>query len=429
MLKHFLIVGGASAYTPGLVKALIADCHRHDLELVRLYDIADDRLKLVANLCRKMARAAGAPFEVEATTNRRVAVRDIDILLNSSRPGGFECRRNDEALPLEFDVPGQETVGPGGFFFAMRSIPAALELADDVAQQAPDAIWLNYTNPTNIVAQALRDRTELNVIALCDQFEEDLHSLADALGFPDDVSVDFSCSGLNHATWYHNIRFDGSPLPDRAYEVSPPDYFDEEHKARFVHCAEMAARYDGRWPNSYLPYYESPKSFVKLLKKVKPRSEVILEGLDEYYRHFEEESRRDKPQLEHHRGSSGFGDMAVDVLAALSSEEPVDLVLNIPNRGLIGEFDDATVVESFVSVSSDGVVRTAAPPIPQRSRALLKQLETYQRRTAQAAVTGRFKQMMDALSANPLVDSSTMASDMLERARSAYEDWIPQLSP
>lgn len=429
-MRTFLLVGGASAYAPGLVRALIDEANRHHLECIRLYDIAEKRLAVVARLCEKMAHASAASIRIEATTDLEHAVDDVDVLLNSSRPGGFDCRRIDEKLPLRFGVPGQETVGPGGFFFALRSIPAAFELADALRRHSPQAVWLNYTNPTNIVAQALCDETDLNVIALCDQSDEDLRAIADALGYPADVDYDFVCCGLNHATWYRDITIDNQPLDDRAFGVEPPQYYDEEHKMRFRISQKMARGEVELWPNSYLPYYRRPGAFVELFRRQGTRTEAILQNLDDYYEHFEEEADSDEPDLRHYRGSSGFGDMAADAIAALSSDSPQKMVLNVVNRGLSDEFDDATVTEAVVELSEAGVERTtSAPSVPRDALPLLEQLETYQRRTAQAAQSGTEEDLTAALSANPLVDDASMAKSMLERARSAYGDAIPQFGP
>ena len=429
MLRNFLLVGGASAYAPGLVQALIQESERHDLELVRLYDIDEGRLEIVEDLCSALVDHAGAPFRIEATTDQRRAVQDIDLLLNSSRPGGFEARHVDETLPLEFGIPGQETVGPGGFFFALRSIPAALDLAADVERDAPDAIWLNYTNPTNLVAQALIDETELDVIALCDQSDEDLRALADALGYSSDVDYSFQCCGLNHATWYRDIRIDGNELDVDPTEIEAPRYYDEEHKIRFRHSLSMADNHRGWWPNSYLPYYTEPRDFVELARRVGTRTQAILEGLDDYYQHFETEARRKSPALRHFRGSSGFGDMAADTVAALSSQSGAEIVLNVENRGVSDAFSDDTVVEARVGIGADGLQRRSAPPVPTFARPLLDELERYQRNTASAAVSGNVGQLTEALASNPLVDDTMMARDMIRRAPDAYGDALPQFRP
>ena len=428
MLQDFLLVGGASAYAPGLVQALLHNADRHHLRRIRLYDIAEDRLQIVARLCEGLAKSDDSEIRIEATTDQAEAVQNVDVLLNSSRPGGFEARRIDETLPLEFGIPGQETVGPGGFFFALRSIPAALDLAEDVAQHCPDAIWLNYTNPTNIVAQALADHTDLNVIALCDQSDEDLLALAHAMGIDETVDYRFTCSGLNHATWYHDIRINNRPLDADFYDAHPPQYYDEEHKLRFRLSATMARQQaNSMWPNSYLPYYEAPDQFVELAKRIGPRTDAITATLADYYQHFQRQARRDSPRLQHYRGSSGFGDMAADVIAALSDDTGTELVLNVPNRGMIDSFDDHTVVETRIGISSEGLNSTASPPVPESSRPLLQQLEAYQRQTATAAVSGDTQALRRALESNPLVQDSPTAQALLQQARSRYSDFIPSL--
>jgi 6-phospho-beta-glucosidase len=126
MIKTLTIIGGGSAYVPGLAAAILH--HRRSLSLarVRLYDVHVENLEIVHAFVRRMAE--GAELEVTAHTDLAESLRDTDAVLNTSRPGGLECRRIDETLPLQFGIPGQETVGPGGFFFALRSVPAALEL-------------------------------------------------------------------------------------------------------------------------------------------------------------------------------------------------------------------------------------------------------------------------------------------------------------
>lgn len=424
MIETFTIVGGASAYTPGLVRALIHHADRLALDEVRLFDIDAQRLEVVAPLCRAMAEANGSPFEVTATTDKAEAVDGIDALLNSSRPGGFECRRIDETLPLEFGIPGQETVGPGGFFFALRSIPEALDLARHVRKRSPEAIWLNYTNPTNIVGQVLHDQTELEVLTLCDQSDEDIAAIARVIG-RGDTECNFECIGLNHATWYDDVTIDGREIPNRAFEADPPRDYDEEHKLRFRLSQRFAIVNDGRWPNSYLPYYFEPEKFVELSRQVGPRTDAIVEKLDGYYRHFEREAEKEDPELERHRGDEGFGDMAVDVLAALESEQPLELVLNVPNRGMSDLFADDTLIEVRVGLDSEGVHARRQPEVPDGQEELLAQLETYQRRTAKAAVDPSQSSLVEALASNPLVGDPDLARRLLDRAENAYGSQIP----
>jgi 6-phospho-beta-glucosidase len=421
-MEILTVLGGGSAYTPGLLQALIAHARELPLTTVRLYDTDPDRLAIVAQLTAAMARQAGA-FTVEATPSLEAAIRGTDLILNSTRPGGLAARRIDETLPLEFGIPGQETVGPGGFFFAQRSVPEALRVAQIVDKLAPQATWLNYTNPSNIVTQALADRGGINVIGMCDQSDEDLQALCHALGRP--ARYAFRSNGLNHATWYSDILVDGAPLAELPASLVAPDDYDEEHKLRFDYSLQLARSNPGYWPNSYLPYYLFPDAFVAQARRVGPRSDVVAASLDAYYAHFEEQGRRTQPELRHFRGSAGFGDMAVTVIRALASDTPPALVLNLPNNGSSPAFAIDTVIETRVLVSRDGIERMDAPPLPVSFQQLAAQLEQYQRLTAQATAGNTDAALVAALAANPLVAQASLATQMLERARDCYGTPVP----
>jgi 6-phospho-beta-glucosidase len=428
-MQTLSILGGGSAYTPGLLQALIRHAAELPLQTVRLYDIDAGRLAIVARLTSAMAGNAGVgnagAFKVEVAASLEAAVAGADLILNSTRPGGLVARRIDETLPLEFDIPGQETVGPGGFFFALRSVPEALRLATRVQALAPQALILNYTNPSNIVTQALVDQGGVKVIGLCDQSDEDLLALVQALG--SQGAYHFRCNGLNHASWYSDIRLAGLPLGEIPPTLTAPPEFDAEHQLRFEFSRRLASENPGYWPNSYLPYYLFPKAFVAQAKSVGPRSDAVAASLPKYYAHFETEGRRATPQLRIFRGSAGFGDLAVKVIRALVSPTPHELVLNLPNQGTTPAFAADTVIETRVRVSRDGIERLAAPELPASFTSLAAQLECYQRLTAQAAATGDSPARVTALAANPLVGREDLARRMLERAREAYGDLLPSV--
>lgn len=421
-MEILTILGGGSAYTPGLLQALILHAAELPLKTVRLYDTDAGRLAIVARLGAAMARNAGA-FKVELADSLETAIRGADLILNSTRPGGLAARRIDETLPLEFGIPGQETVGPGGFFFALRSVPEALRVAAMVQALAPQAVILNYTNPSNIVTQALADRGGVNVIGMCDQSDEDLQAIVHALGARGTYA--FRCNGLNHATWYSEILIGGAPLADISAPLAAPPEYDEEHRLRFEFSLALARENPGYWPNSYLPYYLFPAAFVEQARRVGPRSDVVAASLARYYAHFEAEAQSAAPQLRWYRGSAGFGDLAVTVIRALASHTPQELVLNLPNRGATPAFAIDTVIETRVRVSRAGIERIAAPPLPASFDALAAQLEQYQRLTAKAAAGGNTEALVAALAANPLVGLESVAARMLARARATYGALLP----
>lgn len=428
MIREFVILGGGSAYTPGLLQALIHHGSTLGLSRVRLYDTHAEHLELVGRLGQAMARSAGASFTVETADSLASALRGADAVLNSTRPGGFAARRIDETLPLALDIPGQETVGPGGFFFALRSVPEALRVADTLQAVAPEALFLNYTNPSNIVTQALVNRGGVRVLGLCDQSDEDLHALAQALGQPG-ASIDYRCNGLNHATWYSELRFGGQALaPHQLGALEAPADLDPEHRLRFELSQAMARETPGYWPNSYLPYYRAPAQFVSLARAQGPRTDAIVARLPSYYAHFREEAAKDCPVLRHHRGSAGFGDLAVMVIQALQADAGTPLVLNAENQGTTALFAPNTVVEAHGRLSVGGWARLPAPDLPPGELGLLQQLERYQHLAAAAACGADEVAMVDALAANPLVGGAARASALWALARAQYGDLLPVLA-
>jgi len=424
MIRSFAILGGGSAYTPGLLAALIHHADRLHLAEVRLHDTHLEHLEIVARLGARMAEVAGAPFRVVAEPDLERTLTGIDAALNSTRPGGFECRRLDETLPLELGLPGQETVGPGGFLFALRSIPQALGVAAVMRRVAPYGFLLNYTNPTNLVTQALIDSGFPRVVGLCDQADGDLAALAWALGKKGEP-VSFRCSGLNHATWYTDVRVGDHDVLPVPRDLPVPAWVNREHELRFELSAELARPHDGWWPNSYLPYYTHADRFVALSHREGPRTDAITARLPFYYRHFEEEGGKEVPILTHHRGNTDFGDLAVRGLEALGAERPSSIVLNVPNEGASPDFAGDTVVEVVTRLEAGGMERPRAPRLPRATLDLLRPLERYQRLTSEAVLAGG--DLVKALAANPLVGTGATAVKLLTLARRAYGEWIPLL--
>lgn len=421
-MRTLTVLGGGSAYTPGLLKALISHADELPLRTVRLFDTDPARLAIVARLTAAMAQQAGV-FKVKVADSLEAAIQGTDLVLNSTRPGGLAARRIDETLPLEFDIPGQETVGPGGFFFALRSVPEALRVATTMQALAPQATLLNYTNPSNIVTQALVDRGGVNVIGMCDQSDEDLMAITHAMG--QQGSYAFRCNGLNHATWYSDVRINGSALENPSELLQPPVEYDEEHKLRFDLSLTLARENPGYWPNSYLPYYLYPNAFVAQARRVGPRADVVAASLDKYYAHFEAEGKLLDPQLRWFRGSAGFGDLAVTVIRALASPTAHELVLNLPNQGSTQAFAADTVIETRVRVSRAGIERMAAPPLPNSFTDLAGKLEQYQRLTARACAGGDRNAKVAALAANPLITDPSVAARMFARAIDSYGALLP----
>jgi len=192
-------IGGGSTRAAGTMASYVKHGERFAGSEVVLIDLDADRLDLIRGLAERMAAAHGVDLTVSATTDRRAGLEDCDAILTSYRPGGFEARVLDEKIPLRHGVIGQETQGPGGFFMALRSIAVMREILDDVAAACPGTRIFNYTNPVNIVAQAVADHSDVPIVSLCEGPIFYPEEVAKAAGL-DPARLDVASVGVNHAS-------------------------------------------------------------------------------------------------------------------------------------------------------------------------------------------------------------------------------------
>ena len=137
------IAGGGSTYTPGIVMMLLENMSRFPLREIRLYDNHHQRQKTIGDACAILVAERFPQMKFSYTTDPQAAFTDVDFVMAHIRVGLYEMREKDEKIPLKYGVPGQETCGPGGIAYGMRSIAGVLELVDYMQQYAPNAWRLN----------------------------------------------------------------------------------------------------------------------------------------------------------------------------------------------------------------------------------------------------------------------------------------------
>jgi len=419
------IIGGGSAYAPSLINAFIQHADAFGSAELALMDIAETELVLVYQLGRRLAAQAGVDLRLTMTTEQQAAIAGADYVLTTFRQGGFEARHQDETIPLQFGLIGQETIGPGGFFFAMRTLPAIKSILQDIQQYAPSAVLVNYTNPTQIVAEAVTHFSDVPCISICDQSRDDQRKILHALNLAD-AAVELESIGLNHATWSTRFTIDGEDGVEvmlRQYDaVLARTDVSERVKRQF-----QLARAYGRLPNSYLQYYYFREETVREAQAApKTRAEIILDELPGYYQHFREQLTADPLRLTHVRGGTLFGDMAVDVLRGLVERNGSIHTLNVPNRRALPGFADERVVEVPARLEAHGATPLVQDALPSEVMGLLHMLAEYQWSAAEAIWHGDRRAATHALAANPLVLSLQLAQQLLDAVIPLQEAYLPE---
>ncbi|MEO3829274.1 glycoside hydrolase family 4 [Actinomadura sp. B10D3] len=417
------IIGAGSGYMPGVIRGLL---HRADdlagTELA-FHDVDTAHLDVMTRLARGMFSARGAAFTVEAHTGLKPALNGASYIFTTFRPGGLAARHLDESIPLEHGVVGQETAGPGGFLMALRSVPVLLEIA---SAADPGAWIVNYTNPTNIVTDAVARTTGARIIGLCDQFIGDTEMWADLLGLPFE-GLEADWIGLNHATWAQRLRLDGReldvPLLLDGLEVPGDGATPWRDPSRMAELAKAL----GFLPNSYSKYYFFHDEVVgELRAKGTTRAQDILAMLPGYYEQVAAESRKADPDPSRERGGGEHGEFAVDVICAIHRDEGRRMIVNTRNGGAVPSLDADAIVEVPSLVGRSGPVPLTMGALPGPVRGLTQAIHAYERLASEAAVTGDRRTALQALMAHPFVRSKHTAEHILDEGLAAHRAHLPQ---
>ncbi len=422
----WVYLGGGSTRAPGTMASFVAQGENFSGSEVVLVDIDETRLELVAALTRKLAEQAGLDFSVRATTDRGAALTDCDAVLSSFRPGGFELRHLDESIPLKHGVIGQETQGPGGFFMALRSVHIVKGLVEEMERLCPKATLFNYTNPVNIVAEAVTHHSDVRTISLCEGPIVFPRELAAAAGL-EPSRVEATMAGLNHACWSLEARYDGQdllPFVRDAYEDKRAAGVDPK-KLRLL---RLAATMD-TVPASYFQYYYfKDELLAELQAKPTTRSEDIMAAVPGYWAHYREQLDAETPTLDPARSRGGIHELelAFDVMDAMYNDRCEVWPVNVPNRGALSDFSDDLVVEVPALIGKHGATPLVQGALPRAVVGLVEQLGHYQALTAQAAWSGDRRAALQALVSHPLVPSLPVAEALYSEMAHAMKDYLPE---
>ncbi len=426
------IIGGGGFRVPLLYGALL---RRRPFDEVVLHDIDADRLARIGQVLEGQAAERGDRLPFRTTTDLDDALEGADFVFLAIRVGGLEGRTIDEGVPLGQGVLGQETIGAGGICFALRTIPAAVEVAE---RAAPGAWIINFTNPAGMVTEALQQVVGDRAIGLCDTPSGLCRRVAAVLG---SSSLQFDYFGLNHLGWLKGVH-DASG--DRLPELLADDRALERLEEGRVFGAEWL-RSLGMIPNEYLSYFYFASETVAGLGQ-RPRGAYLLEQQAGFYAAPEEapeqalarwraaKDERDRTYMaearDGHEGHShaadepgGYEAEALAVVEAIAADAGAVRILNVANRSALPFLDERAVVEVPCVVSAAGVRPLAVGPVPDHARALVETVKAVERTTIDAALTGSTALAVKALALHPLVPSVTAAREIF----AGYRERLPAL--
>ncbi len=428
------ILGGGGFRVPLVYGALLARTERLGLEHVSLYDVDALRLAQIAPVLEGLERESGSRLGFTSTTQLEDALDGADFVFCAIRVGNLEGRVVDERVPLDEGVVGQETTGPGGLCFALRTVPVMVELARRVADCAPEAWFVNFTNPAGLVTEAIRRELGDRAIGICDSPSGLCRRVAAALD-RDPKGLWFDYFGLNHLGWLRSVH-------DGTHDLLPGLLRDDDRLATF----EEGRLFGGEWlrelgmiPNEYLFFYYFASDAVGAFRSgLESRGEYLLHQQGAFYtangRSPEgaldawRRSRREREETyfaeahaalgtareENWEDVGGYEGEALAAVEAIALNRRRVQILNTANRSSLPFLDADAVVEVPCVVGASGAHPLAVGDVPGHARALVESVKEVERLTIEAALTRSRSLALKALALHPLVPSVNVARRILD---------------
>ncbi len=434
------VAGGGSTFTPGIALMLLEERERFPIHKIMFYDNDAERQETVAKACEIYLKENAPDIEFGYTTDPKTAFTGIDFVLAHIRVGKYAMRELDEKIPLKYGVVGQETCGPGGIAYGMRSIGGVLEILDYMEKYSPEAWMLNYSNPAAIVAEATRRlRPNSRILNICDMPIDLEEKMANMVGLKSRKEMQVGYYGLNHFGWWYKIYdSEGNDLmPEIKKHVAANGFadgiaetnqhIDDSWKETFVKAKDVYAIDPDTIPNTYLKYYLYPDYVVEHSNPEHTRANEVMEGREKTVfgacREIIEKGTAKDCGFE----ADAHATYIVDLACAIAENTKERFLLIVPNEGAVENFDRTAMVEIPCIVGSNGYERICQGAIPQFQKGLLEQQVSVEKLVVEAWIEGSYQKMWQALTLSKIVPSARVAKLILDDMIEANKDYWPEL--
>lgn len=439
-MKKFSIVvaGGGSTFTPGIVLMLLENLEKFPIRQIKFYDNDAERQEVIAKACDIIIKEKAPDINFVYTTDPETAFTDVDFVMAHIRVGKYAMREKDEKIPLKHGVLGQETCGPGGIAYGMRSIGGVIELVDFMEKYSPNAWMLNYSNPAAIVAEATRRlRPNSKILNICDMPIGIEIRMAEMLGLKSRKDMVIRYFGLNHFGWWTDIRDKHGKdlMPELKEKVAKIGYNVEiegenteaSWNDTFTKARDVFAIDPTTMPNTYLKYYFFPDYVVEHSNPNHTRANEVMEGREKFVfgecRAIAEKGTAKDSKLH----VDDHASYIVDLARAIAYDTKERMLLIVENDGAISNFDSTAMVEVPCIVGSNGPEKIVQGKIPQFQKGLMEQQVSVEKLTVEAWIEGSYQKLWQAITLSRTVPSAKVAKAILDDLIEANKDFWPVL--
>ena len=437
--KIAIIGAGSIGFTKKLFTDVLCVPELREIE-VALTDISKHNLKMIETILLRMVKANNLPTRVTATTDRRKAIEGARYVISCVRVGGLEAYADDIRIPLKYGVDQcvGDTICAGGILYGQRNIPVILDFCRDIREVAePGATFLNYANPMAMNTWAAIEYGKVDTVGLCHGVQHGGEQLAEILGAKNG-ELAFICSGINHQTWFVDVRLNGRKIGKEelvvAFEAHP--VFSQQEKLRIdvlkrfgVYSTESNGHL-----SEYLPWYRKrPDEITRWIDM----SDWIHGETGGYLRYSTENRKWFETEyplfLEQAAQPIDFkarsNEHASHILEALETGRVYRGHFNLKNNGVITNLPADAIIELPGFVDRFGINMVAGITLPEACAATCVSSINVQRMSVHAAVSGDIDLLKLAVLHDPLVGAICTPEEvwqMVDEMVVAQADWLPQ---
>lgn len=430
MSKITFLGAGSTIFAKNVLGDCMLSPALQDFELA-LFDIDEERLKDSENIILNLKQTLGSNCSVEAYRNRKEALQGAKYVVNAIQVGGYDpCTITDFEVPKKYGLRQTiaDTIGIGGIFRNLRTIPVMLDFAEDMKEVCPDALFLNYTNPMAVLTNVMNTYGGINTVGLCHSVQVCVPHIFDHLGM-DHEGVQWKIAGINHMAWLLEVTKNGVDLyPEikrRAAEKQKEKHDDMvrfELMQKFGYYITESSEHNAE----YHPYFIK-RQYPELIERFNI-------PLDEYPRRCVNQIERWKTMRNELIGNKNLthkrtSEYASYIFEAMETNVPIKIGGNVMNTGLITNLPKEACIEVPCIVDSSGVTPTFVGDLPPQCAALNRTNINTQLLTIEAAMTGKKEHIYHAAMLDPHTSAElsmdeivSLCDDLIE----AHGNWLPE---
>ncbi len=439
-IKVAIIGAGSVGFTRKLFRDVLAVPEFQDTEFA-FTDIHARNLDMVAQLCQKDLDFNKLPAKLTTTTDRRRAFADADYVISAVRVGGLEAFQTDIDIPLKYGIDQcvGDTLCAGGIMYGQRNIPCVLDFCKDMREVSkPDVLFLNHANPNAMNTWAAIEYGGVNTLGLCHGVEGGWRQIATVLGAKDYREVDIICAGINHQTWYIQIKYKGKLVTGeqllKAFEKHPEIARREKVRVDILRRFGYYTTESNGHVSEYVPWYrkrpEEIHDWIAMDSWINGETGGYLRVSTEGRNWFETDFPKwlNAPATPITPEGRGHEHTSY-IIEALETGRTYRGHFNVRNNGVISNLPDDCIVEAPGYVDRNGVNIPHVGDLPLACAATLSASVNVQRMAVKAGVEGDVALLKQAMLHDPLTAAVCNPPEiwqMVDEMLVAQAKWLPQ---